>query len=915
MPETAPATPVATGERVVPGHVAPDLYYEHVTRYQFAAPLCRGRTVLDAGCGAGYGARLLAREATSVVAVDQSEDVLRYAGSHFADPRLRYVAGDCGRLPFRDGAFDRVVAFEVIEHLPDAARFLREVRRVLSPAGLLVVSTPNKRQYVDARPGYQNPFHVREYYFAEWADLLASVFPSVRHFDQQYAQALSFVERTRDGRPARPGLPPPEVAHDDGNGGAARYEDRGHEAAQFFVAVCAADASSLPDLPPRQFLLSTGDVLAERTRWVRLLQDEVEAGKARITEANQMLNNVHRELDERTAWAQAAAGEVAERDERIRRLEAELARVRAQASAAGEPGGAQLRALSEQVGALAARHEEMMEAMEDLHRGFIHLKGAEAVAEDLRYRQLVRRLRKTLDALLPPDATVLVASKGDEPLLELGGRRGWHFPQDHEGHYAGFNPADSGSAVVHLEALRARGAQYFVLPAPSLWWLGHYKGLARHLERHYRLLLRQDEVCAVYALTEPPAAGAAGAAAAMAEVVAEFERRFERRPAVLDWDTGLRLAAALPELMTFSPPGGGGGRLPYLDKTVDVVAVATADPAALAEARRVATGAVVGFAPGPDDAAAAPRVQWLGEPTAPPPASVSIVIPSYNGAALTDACLRALAETLPADFRGEVVVVDDCSTDDTPARLADWPRREPRMNVKLLRNPQNSGFLVTCNNGAAAATGDYVILMNNDTLPQRGWLEPLLRTFRDHPDAGAVGCKLVYPDGRLQEAGGVVFDDGSAANFGKFEYQLDLPLYNYVREVDYVTGALIMTPRALFDRLGGLDTRYRPIYYEETDYCFRLREQGYKVYYQPQSVVIHLEGVTCGTDTGSGQKRYQVVNREKFVERWRDALRRQPPGPGKFNRAAWHRLAVRGGCIADTGDEAKAAGANGRARP
>ena len=917
MPDVSvnPGADLLTGERIVPGHVPPDLYYEHVTRYQFAAELCRDRAVLDAGCGAGYGASLLAAQASHVVALDVSPEVLRYAASRYPQPRLRYVVGDCEGLPFADHVFDLVVCFEVIEHLPDAARFLREVRRVLSPLGLLVVSTPNKRQYIDARPGYRNPFHVREYYFAEWAQLLDSVFPAVQHFDQQYAQALSFVERGRDGRPARPGLPRIEPALRNGADGGAGYEDGGHEAAQFFVAVCAADPTRLPDLPPRQFLLTSGDVLAERTKWVRLLQGEVEAGRAHIAEANRMLKDVHHELEERTRWARDVAEQVAERDERIRKLEAELGRARAQFFA--EPGAARLQALSAKVDALSARHDELMEAVEDLHRGFTHFKGAEGVAEDLRYRQLVRRLRKVVAAALPSDASVLVISKGDEPLLELGGRRASHFPQDRDGNYAGFNPADSGSAVVHLEALRAQGAQYLVMPAPSLWWLDHYKGLKRHLERHYRLLLRQDDVCAIYSLLEPPARGTAAAAAGIAEVVAEFERRFRRLPAVLDWNTGLRLASAFPELMTFSPPGGGADprRLPYLDGTIDLVAIASADPAIAVEAQRVAAGAVVTIPTEPGrERAAAPRVHWLCGPTAPLPPAVSMVIPSYNGAALTEACLRALAETLPADFRGETIVVDDCSTDDTQSRLADWPRREPRMGVKLLRNAQNSGFLVTCNNGAAAATGDFVILMNNDTLPQRGWLEALVQTFRDHPDAGAVGSKLVYPDGRLQEAGGVVFDDGSAANFGKFDYQLDLPLYNYVREVDYVTGAVIMTPRKLFNELGGLDTRYRPIYYEETDYCFRLRERGYKVYYQPRSVVIHLEGVTCGTNTAGGQKRYQVVNRQKFVERWRHALRRQPPGPGRFDRAAWHRLAVRGACAGETEHAAGTAGSNGGGR-
>src|SRR5206468_3712541 len=144
------------------------------------------------------------------------------------------------------------------------------------------------------------------------------------------------------------------------------------------------------------------------------------------------------------------------------------------------------------------------------------------------------------------------------------------------------------------------------------------------------------------------------------------------------------------------------------------------------------------------------------------------------------------------------------------------------------------------------------------TLPTPGWLPPLLRTFVDRPDAGVVGGKLVFPDGRLQEAGGVVFSDGSAANFGKWDKYIDAPLYNFVREVDYVSGALLATPRDLFRRLGYFDTRFRPIYYEDTDYCFKVRDAGLRVYYQPESVVIHLEGSTSGIDSSKGDKRYQA---------------------------------------------------------
>ena len=146
-------------------------------------------------------------------------------------------------------------------------------------------------------------------------------------------------------------------------------------------------------------------------------------------------------------------------------------------------------------------------------------------------------------------------------------------------------------------------------------------------------------------------------------------------------------------------------------------------------------------------------------------------------------------------------------------------------------------FIASCNRAAAAAAFQFLIFLNNDTLPLPGWLEALLRTFKDRPDAGAVGGKLIFPDGVLQEAGGVIYRDGSGCNFGKYDRNADAPLYNFVREVDYCSGALLATPRDLFLKLGGFDLRYAPAYYEDSDYCFNLRKHGFRVYYQPQSEI------------------------------------------------------------------------------
>ena len=257
-------------------------------------------------------------------------------------------------------------------------------------------------------------------------------------------------------------------------------------------------------------------------------------------------------------------------------------------------------------------------------------------------------------------------------------------------------------------------------------------------------------------------------------------------------------------------------------------------------------------------------------PADPAPA-VSIVIPVFNNFRFTHHCLAALhRHAAAASF--EVIVVDDCSTDGTTERLAAYE------NVRLLANEENLGFVRSCNRGARAARGDLLVFLNNDTQVQPGWLDALVETFQLRPDAGLVGSRLVYPDGLQQEAGGIVWADGSASLYGHLD-DPGKPEYSYLRAVDYCSGASLAIRRSLFASLGGFDELYAPAYYEDTDLAFRVRQRGLQVYYQPLSTVVHYEGMTAGTELvrSAGVKRYQAINREKFFARWRDALRSHRP--------------------------------------
>src|SRR5262249_11089517 len=153
-------------------------------------------------------------------------------------------------------------------------------------------------------------------------------------------------------------------------------------------------------------------------------------------------------------------------------------------------------------------------------------------------------------------------------------------------------------------------------------------------------------------------------------------------------------------------------------------------------------------------------VEWSSRPSNTEAPTASIIIPCYDGKSLTDACLRSLFATLPSTFRGEVIAVDDESTDGTAGLLRHWAKTEPRLVV--VRNKKDVGFVGSATRGARHATGDILISLHNAVVLLPGWFEPMLRVFRDRPDAGACGGKLILSDGTLQEAGSVVFRDGSA---------------------------------------------------------------------------------------------------------------------------------------------------------
>ena len=297
----------------------------------------------------------------------------------------------------------------------------------------------------------------------------------------------------------------------------------------------------------------------------------------------------------------------------------------------------------------------------------------------------------------------------------------------------------------------------------------------------------------------------------------------------------------------------GAGPLPLLRESLELVARYAADDAA--------------FERSPDLPALLAKVRRLAGAAAPATDApdVSIIIPVHNALVCTLTCLAALLD-LPTGFRYEIIIADDASRPAGQAVL-----REIGGPVRHVAQKRNLGFIRNCNAAAEAARGRYLVFLNNDTFVLPGWLDALIATLQADLTIGLVGSRLLNDDGTLQEAGGIIWQDGSGWNYGRGQ-DPRIPAAGFVRDVDFCSGASLAIARSLWRKLGGFDTRYAPAYFEDSDLAFRVRASGRRVVYQPFSEVVHHEGCSHGRDLTSGGKAWQARNVSLFTARWRETL-------------------------------------------
>jgi GT2 family glycosyltransferase/SAM-dependent methyltransferase len=241
----------------------------------------------------------------------------------------------------------------------------------------------------------------------------------------------------------------------------------------------------------------------------------------------------------------------------------------------------------------------------------------------------------------------------------------------------------------------------------------------------------------------------------------------------------------------------------------------------------------------------------------------SIVIPVHNHASVTRQCLNGLLSRPPLTTDAEIIVVDDASSDETPRLLASYGDR-----IRVVTHAANAGFALSCNHGAMVAAGSLLVFLNNDTLPEPGWLDALVECMRRHPNAGIVGAKLLFPNGTIQHAGVTFAPPSGVPSHLYYGFSREHPAVNKPRRFQAVTGACLLIRRTLFEELKGFDPIFLNVY-EDVDLCLRAGELGYEVHYCPSSTLVHLQSVTRQASVADNDK---VKSRrhagEHLMARW-----------------------------------------------
>jgi GT2 family glycosyltransferase/SAM-dependent methyltransferase len=751
----APESPW-TGERFVPSVVG-DIALEHLHRYAIARELARGKRVLDIACGEGYGTNILATSATYVTGVDISSTVVAHAQRKYTGQNLSFKVGSCSKIPLAKASVDFVVSFETLEHHNEHQEMLTEIKRVLTPGGVLIISSPDKYEYSDV-PNFKNEYHVKELYLNEFNDLLRNHFRNVEIIGQriEYGSYIAPLQSTHN------------AAFATYSGDSINIQKvNGLKKPIYFIAITSD--YELPQLTAGIF---------EGNSFIWHKDEQIKKLKGDLKNYNTSIKKYIADLQhtqETLSYTQAA---ITERDEQL-----------AQAKSAITERDEQL---AQAKSAITERDEQLARDTSEKNIQAQHLSSLERDIAEIR-KSTSWRVTAPLRAIKQ-----IIREKSQLPtafmrLLGKTVRYGyWHLPLGYE-------------QKIKLKYVLYRG----------MWVLRHKLADSYNSATQNASAVRRHAARKMHTSHSETN-----------RIDADEYSSAEPHP----WDDYETITRSIEERR----------HLAFASIVPKICSLVTVEEQNLREH------------------AGNLRFVFVNDPL------VSIVIPVYNNPRYTIECLSSVCSyTDGTSF--EIIIVDDGSSEETGEILS---RIE---NIVYLKNTKNHGFLRTCNRGAQAARGMYLMFLNNDVQVTDGWLTEMVKTFNEHPNIGAVGPKMLYPDGRLQEAGARVNRDISAQLIGVGD-DPSLPRYNNIRDVDYCSGACLLVETKIFHELRGFDDDLAPAYCEDSDLCFRLHNRGLRVVYNPNAVIIHHLSVTSDSINETYKQTCVVRNQQKLAEKWQDYI-------------------------------------------
>lgn len=710
-----------TGERYVP-QVRGGIALEHLHRYAYACDYVIDQVVLDIASGEGYGCDMLSRRAKQVFGVDNNREAVEHAASKYLSSNIQFMVGTCENIPLKSGQVDVVVSFETIEHISDHDAFMCEIKRVLKPGGVLIISSPEKNKY-DESLSEPNPYHIKELNYDDFRSLLEHHFSHVKLLGQKLA-AGSEINGLRDPLKQNAVFEFAKLPKDLSKNSLLL-------APIYLLGVCSDKNDFLP-------LSSFCVQQAWETDYARYQNSKIEHLTGMVAERDDRIAAL-------TEQVTLLGDALALRMSRLERYEQQIKSIKASVS------WRLTRPLRSAVKWLQSRGYLVC------HSNIATQANAnEARKEGFEEISSFARLRRAVLSPIRIWRAQIIYSGGERAairyvynrVLELGIRKT----------FAMIMVYISGRPVI---ANALTNVPYFKSSELGLW--------EKYQSTHDRLFERR----VAYACTPPP-------------ILSINKQNLPRSV----------------EQLNFKP---------------------------------------------------------CNEPV------ISIIVPVYNNISLTVECMLSIQDANQKQLPLSMHVIDAASTDETQAVLS-------RLNgIEYARLEQKSGYVHNCNRGALLASGEYLLFMNNDAQLMPGTFEAMMSVFHQYPDAGIVGPKVIYPSGHLQEAGGRIRSDGSTEMIGLND-DPRLPKYNILREVDYCSGVCLMIPRKLFERLGGFSDEYAPAYFEDVDLCLKARAHGYKVFYQPEAVVVHHLSKSYNDEKLAGKIELTTRNQLQLVDKWESVL-------------------------------------------